>query len=186
MSKNEPTVNDYSLAWLRIALGILFLVLAQYKVWGPEFARSGFEGWIHLFMRNGAYPFMVPVLRDLVLVHARILAPLVAYGELCIGLALLFGILVRAASFFGLIYMGALILSSDYPGPHAVIWQYFGASLNHLVLALCFVAFGMGDATRVWSVSSAYRRKLRRLAQEAMESSDSSYSSSSASNVFGK
>lgn len=183
MSRYEPTVNDYSLAWLRIAVGILFLILVPYKIWGTEFARTGFVNWIHLFLHQGAYPFMVPILRDWVLVHARPLAYLVGYGELCIGLALVFGVLVRGASFFGLIYMGVLLLSSNYPGPHAAIWQYLGASLNHLVLALCFVAFGMGDSTRVWSVSSAYRRKLRRLAQQPMENPDSSFV---ASNVFGK
>lgn len=183
MSKNSPTINDYSLAWLRIAVGLLFLLFAQYKVWGPEFAHGGFVNWIHLFLRNGAYPFMVPVLRGFALAHATAIAYLVAYGELCIGLALLLGILVRGASFFGLLYMGVLLLSSNYPGPHATITQYFEAALNHLVFALSFVAFGMGDATRVWSVPSYYRRKLRRLAQEAMGNPDSSFTSS---NVFGK
>ena len=183
MKRHEPTLNDYSLAWLRIALGILFLILASYKVWGPEFVHRGFDGWIHLFLRNGAYPFMVPILQGFVLAHAQLFAYLIAYGELGIGSALLSGILAREASFFGLIYMGTLILSSNYPGPHAVIWQYLGASLNHLVLALCFVAFGMGDPARVWSVPSAYRRKLRRLAQQAMENPNSAFV---ASNVFGK
>ncbi|HVB34144.1 MAG TPA: DoxX family membrane protein [Patescibacteria group bacterium] len=183
MHKNATTVNDYSLAWLRIAVGILFLIFAQYKVWGPQFAHGGFADWIHLFLRHGAYPFMVPVLRGFVLAHAKYIAYLVGYGELCIGLGLLLGILVRGASFFGVIYMGVLLLSSNYPGPHAAIWQYVGASLNHLVFALCFVAFGMGDATRVWSVPSYYRRKLRHLAEEAMEKPDTSFI---ASNVFGK
>ncbi len=183
MSSNEPTVNDYALAWLRIAVGILFLILASYKVLGPEFAHSGFASSIHLFLHKGAYPFMVPILQGLVLPHAKQLALLVGYGELCIGVALFFGLLVRLASFFGLIYMAVLILSSGYPGQHAAIWQYFVAALGSLVLALCFVAFGMGDASQVWSVMSSYRRKLRRLAVESIDQPDTSFSSS---NVFGK
>jgi thiosulfate dehydrogenase [quinone] large subunit len=39
--------------------------------------------------------------------------------------------------------MVTLLFSSNYPGPHAAFWQYFGASLNHLVLALCFAVFAI-------------------------------------------
>jgi len=41
--------------------------------------------------------------------------------------------------------MPALLFSSNYPGPHAPFWQYFGAALNHLVLALYFAAFLVGS-----------------------------------------
>ena len=40
-----------------------------------------------------------------------------------------------------MIYMFTLLFSANYPGPHAAFWQYFGASLEHLVLALCFASF---------------------------------------------
>jgi thiosulfate dehydrogenase (quinone) large subunit len=59
---------------------------------------------------------------------------------------------VRPASVCGAIYMLTLLLSANYPGPHAAFWQYFGASLDHLVLALCFVAFVTGDAAQVFSL----------------------------------
>jgi thiosulfate dehydrogenase [quinone] large subunit len=84
---------------------------------------------------------MVPVLRNFVLPHATPIAFLVAYGELAIGVALMLGILVRPASICGMIYMFTLLFSANYPGPHAAFWQYFGASLEHLVLALCFASF---------------------------------------------
>jgi thiosulfate dehydrogenase [quinone] large subunit len=51
--------------------------------------------------------------------------------------------------------MAALLFSSDYPGPHAAFWQYFGASLSHSVFALCFLAFLVGRADAVWSARSA-------------------------------
>lgn len=183
MSGKQPSVNDYSLAWLRIAVGLLFLIFAQYKVWGVGFVRGSFEASIHQFLRNGAYPFMVPILRDFVLAHAKVIAYLVAYGELCIGLSLLLGILVREASFCGLVYMCTLLLCSDYPGRHAAVWQYFAAALSQLAFALCFVAFGMGDASRVWSVPSHYRRKFARMVSQSTDNQDSSFV---ASNTFGK
>jgi uncharacterized membrane protein YphA (DoxX/SURF4 family) len=153
--------NSFVLALLRIAVGMLFLIFAEYKVVEPAFTRGGgFEMWIHRFIsEGGCYPFMLPVLRDFVLPHARAVAFLVAYGELAIGFALTFGILVRPASICGIIYMLALLFSANYPGPGAAFWQYFGASLDHLVLALCFTVFAFGEADTVLSVSALLRRR---------------------------
>jgi len=89
---------------------------------------------------------MKPILKNFVLAHATPLAFLVAYGELAIGVSLVTGILVRAASFFGLVFMLSLLFSSNYPGPQAPLWQYFGASLDHSVLAMCFLAFLIGHS----------------------------------------
>ena len=98
--------NAIALAILRIAIGILFLIFAEYKVFGSQFTvHGGFQFWMGRFLEDGAYPFMKPVLRNFVLPHATPIAFIVAYGELCIGLSLVTGILVRAASFFGLVYM---------------------------------------------------------------------------------
>lgn len=134
---------------LRIAVGVLFLIFAQYKVFGTEFTQGGgFQMWIERFLNDRAtYPFMVPVLQGFVLPHAGIIAYLAAYGELAIGLALVSGILVRLASACGAIYMLALLFSSNYPGAGAPFWEYFGASLNHLVLAMCFVAFALTETS---------------------------------------
>jgi thiosulfate dehydrogenase [quinone] large subunit len=132
------------MATLRVSIGILFLILAEYKVFGTQFTRGGgFQYWINSFLESGAYPFMVPVLKNFVLPHATAIAFLAAYGELAIGIALVIGRWVRPASVCGLIYMVTLLFSSNYPGPNAALWQYFGASLNHLVLALCFAVLAM-------------------------------------------
>ena len=150
-----PGVNSRALAVVRIGVGILFLIFGEYKVFGSQFTlHGGFQFWINRFMESGAYPFMVPVLRNFVLAHATLIAFLVAYGELAMGIALMLGVLVRPASVAGFIYMMTLLFSSNYPGPQAVFWQYFGASLNHSVLALCFVALFLGRGEAAWSLSS--------------------------------
>ncbi len=92
---------------------------------------------------------MVPVLKNFVLPHATLIAFLVAYGELAIGIALVFGIVVRSASICGVIYMFSLLLSANYPGPNAALWQYFGASL---VPALCFASFASTKPEEIWSL----------------------------------
>jgi len=145
--------NATVLAALRIAVGALFLLFAQYKVFGTQFTLGGgFQSWINRFIAEGAYPFMVPILRNFVLPHGTPIAFLVAYGELAIGLSLVSGILVRPASLFGIIFMLTLLFSSNYPGPHAPFWQYFGAALDHLVLALCFATFVLGQSDKVFSL----------------------------------
>jgi thiosulfate dehydrogenase (quinone) large subunit len=147
--------NTYALALLRVGVGVFFLIFGQYKVFGTEFTlHGGFQFWINKFLEGGAYPFMAPVLRGFVLPHATIIAFTVAYGELAIGLGLTLGILVRSASFGGLILMLTMLFSSDYPGAPAPLWQYFGASLSHSVFALCFAAFLLGRADSVWSVAA--------------------------------
>ena len=153
-SQSDPQHgNERALASLRISVGILFLIFAQYKVFGTTFTlHGGFEFWINRFLQDGAYPFMAPVLRGFVLPHARPIAFLVAYGELAIGIALTLGVWVRWASAFGLLYMLTLLLSSNYPGTGAPMWQYFGASLEHSVLGMCFVAFLMGKSDAIWAV----------------------------------
>lgn len=157
----EPsTRNDRALAGLRIAVGVLFLFFGEYKVFGRAFVwRGGFEGWINRFLTDGAaYPWMAPVLRSFVLPHARVIALLVAYGELAIGVSLVLGCLTRAASAFGFVYMMALLFSANYPGSGVPPWQYLGAALNHLVLALCFAAFIAGTPEEVWSLAARWRR----------------------------
>jgi thiosulfate dehydrogenase (quinone) large subunit len=147
--------NARALAILRMGVGLFFFIFGEYKVFGTQFTlHGGFQYWINRFLEGGAYPFMEPVLRNFVLLHATPIAFLVAYGELAIGIALILGILVRSASLCGLIFMLTLLVSSDYPGHTAAFWQYFGASLSHSVFALCFLVFLLGRSTQVWSLAA--------------------------------
>jgi uncharacterized membrane protein YphA (DoxX/SURF4 family) len=153
---NATAANARALAFLRIAIGIFFLIFGEYKVFGTQFTlHGGFQFWINKWLQEGgAYPFMVPILKNFVLPHATPIAFLVAYSEFAIGLACTFGFLVRLASAGGLIFMLTLQLSSDYPGAGAPLWQYFGAGLSHSVFALCFIAFLMAGPAIPFSINS--------------------------------
>jgi len=156
--------NARALAVLRIGVALFFLIFAQYKILSTQFTlHGGFQFWINKFLtEGGAYPFMAPILRNLVLPHSIPIAFLVAYGELAIGLALLLGVFIRPASIAGLIFMLTLLFSSDYPGPSAPLWQYFGASLSHSVFALCFLTFLIARSDTVWSLHSQKRNQFSR------------------------
>lgn len=145
--------NANVFAALRIGVGIFFLVFGEYKVFGTQFTLGGgFLSWINRFIAHGAYSFMLPMLRNFVVPHSTLIAFLVAYGEFAIGLGLIFGVLTRTASFFGLLLMVAMIFSSDSPGAGAAFWNYFGASLSHSVFAMCFLAFMFGDADQALAI----------------------------------
>lgn len=157
--------NAMVLAILRIAVGFFFLVFGQYKVFGAAFVRCGFRDYVEGFIRDGAYPFMVPVLRWILAHAATAMALAVGYGEFLIRISPVIGLLSRVASIFGCALMLAMWLSGGYPGPHAAFWMYWGASLNWSGFAICFVVLAAGHPEEVASVRrmiSAGRRSAAR------------------------
>jgi thiosulfate dehydrogenase (quinone) large subunit len=144
--------NAVALALLRIAVGFFFVVFGQYKVFGSGFVRSGFRDYVEGFIRNGAYPFMIPVLGWILAHAATPMALAVGHGEFLIGVSLLIGLCSRVASLFGCALMLAMWLSGGYPGPHAAFWMYWGASLNWSVFAICFAVLAAGRPEEVASV----------------------------------
>jgi thiosulfate dehydrogenase [quinone] large subunit len=91
-------------------------------------------------------------LKNIILPHAVLFGAFVAIAELSIALSLITGVLVRWASLGGLAMMLLFLFSSNYPGANLPLWRYFGASLDHNVLALCFLTFLIGKADAVWAL----------------------------------
>lgn len=153
--------NDTAFATLRIVVGIFFVLFGQYKVFGTDFTvHGGFEQWVRSFLAEGAYPWMKPVLQQVILPHARACAFMAAYAELMIGVALVLGVLTRTASGFGVLLMTLLWASDGYPGPHVALWRYLGASLQWSVFASCFIAFLIGAPEARWAFAQRLRRRL--------------------------
>jgi thiosulfate dehydrogenase (quinone) large subunit len=162
LSNMQPRqdANTAAIVMLRIIVGAFFLLFGQYKVFGTEFVQHGFAATIQGFLtQHGNYPFMAAVLEHGVLPHARLCAYLAAYGELLIGLALVFGVLTRLASGFGILLMLLLWFSAGYPGPQVALWRYFGASLEWSVFIACFLAFIAGAPEERWSLALRWRRR---------------------------
>ena len=149
---NAPNPQARALAFLRIAVGLLFLIFAQYKLLSTKFIRGGMASYISHFIQSGCYPFMHSFLKNIILPHAVFFGAVVAISELLIALSLISGVLVRWASLGGFVMMLLFLFSSNYPGPQAPLWQYFGASLDHSVLALCFLTFLIGQPDAVWAL----------------------------------
>jgi uncharacterized membrane protein YphA (DoxX/SURF4 family) len=156
---SAPNPQARALAFLRIAVGLLFLVFAQYKLLSTKFIWGGMASYIGHFIQSGCYPFMHSFLKNIILPHAVVFGAFVAISELLIALSLITGVLVRWASLCGLVMMLLFLFSANYPGPQAPLWQYFGASLDHSVLALCFLTFLIGNPDAVWALRIGSSRR---------------------------
>lgn len=148
----------------RIATGIIFLFFGEYKIVGPAWPHGGFLGWIRGFVDNGeAVGFYKAFLVHFVMVHPVLCAEIVGWGEFAIGLSLVLGLWVRAASIGGAIEMIALALSTWYaPGHGMPTWRYFGANLDHIPLLFLFAIFLAARAGETWGLDGVLRPRLRR------------------------
>lgn len=142
-----------TIAAIRIATSVFFLLFGEYKVAGPGFAHGGFQSYLRDYIANGAVSFYRPVLANLVLPHAIFLGYVVGIVELLVGLSLLLGFRVRAGCVLGILFLVNMLLATWWePGHGAPFWRYFGAELDHLPLLLLLIIFFAADAGRVWGL----------------------------------
>jgi uncharacterized membrane protein YphA (DoxX/SURF4 family) len=155
-----PSAAAKTIAVVRIATSVFFLLFGEYKLAGPGFAHGGFQGYLRDFIANEAVGFYRAVLSGLVLPHAVFLGYVVGAVETFIGICLLLGVWVRFASILGVLYMLNLTLATWWgPGHGVPVWRYFGAELDHLPLLLLFILFFATDAGQVWGLDGRRKRK---------------------------
>jgi uncharacterized membrane protein YphA (DoxX/SURF4 family) len=80
-----------TIAGVRIATSVFFLLFGEYKLASPGFAHGGFQGYLHDYITSTAVGFYRPVLSGLVLPHAVFFGYTVGVVELLIGICLLLG-----------------------------------------------------------------------------------------------
>ena len=142
-----------TIAVIRIFTAVLFLLFGWYKLFTPAFAHGGFEQYISGYVQDQAVGFYRGFLSGVVLPHPVLFAYMVGILELLIGLSLLVGFWVRAASLLGALHMLSLTLATWWgPGHDAPLWQYFGAELDHLPMLFLFVIFFMANSGHTWGL----------------------------------
>ncbi len=147
-----------TIAVVRIATSVFFLLFGEYKVAGPAFAHGGFQGYLQDYIANSAVSFYRPVLSSLILPHAVFFGYVVGVVELLVGISLLIGLWVRPGCVLGILFLVNMLLATWWAPGHSVpIWRYFGAELDHLPLLLLLIIFYAADAGRVWGLD-AHRR----------------------------
>jgi uncharacterized membrane protein YphA (DoxX/SURF4 family) len=150
---------------VRILTSVFFLFFGEYKVVGDAaWTGGGFEHWVRGFLNDGtAVGFYAAFLEKFVLAHPLLCARIVGWGELFIGISLLVGLWVRAASVAGAVHMVSLTLATWYgPGRGAPAWRYLGSELDHLPLLLLFAIFFFGRAGETWGLDGWLARRRER------------------------
>jgi thiosulfate dehydrogenase [quinone] large subunit len=128
-----------------VMLGILPVPVASSRWIGflphrlAEYAQNNPLGWYRDFLLNVAIP------------HAPVFAWLTAFGEVCVGLALVLGVFTEFAAGIGLLLTLSYALATFHLG---MAQQGF-----HLVLATCMVAFMSGHAGLVWGLDGILRNR---------------------------
>jgi uncharacterized membrane protein YphA (DoxX/SURF4 family) len=149
-----------TIAAVRIATSIFFLLFGEFKVAGPGFAHGGFQSYLHDYIATTAVSFYRPVLVHIVLPHAVFFGYAVGVIELLVGISLLLGLWVQRACIVGILFLLNLTLASWWDAGHgAPIWRYFGARLDTLPLLLLLVIFFAADPGQIWGLDGKLRRR---------------------------
>jgi uncharacterized membrane protein YphA (DoxX/SURF4 family) len=132
--------SSVAMAVARIAVGIMFLFFAQYKLMHREFAHGGYEKYVTGFVQESSVSFYKPFLR------ATLKYPVasgygVAVAELLIGLSMVLGFWVRPFSLLGALFMLNLVLSTWVLPGGTPPWRYLGNQLDNIPLLMLFVLF---------------------------------------------
>ncbi len=150
-------------ALVRIATGVIFIAEGAGKILG-DFVHGGFAKSAQE-MQASAWPFWGAMLRSLVIPHASVVAWIVALGELALGVALLLGLLTRAAAAGGVLLMLAILLGQSRP-PAGSSWdRWITAGLTTKFAILLLLLIAAADAGRVWGIDGRrgrVRRGIRR------------------------
>lgn len=152
MPSNSPAASK-TIAAVRVATSVFFLLFGEYKVAGPGFAHGGFQNYLQDYIANSVVGFYRPFLAGVILPHAVFFGYVVGVVELFVGICLLLGLWVRPACIVGILFLLNMLLATWWgPGHGVPIWRYFGAELDHIPLLLLLIIFYACDAGRVWGL----------------------------------
>src|SRR6266699_3979895 len=115
-----PPATLKTIAGVRIATSVFFLLFGEYKVAGPGFAHGGFQTYLRDYIATSAVSFYRPVLSGGFLPHAVFFGYLVGVVELLIGISLLIGLGVRPACVLGILFLLNLTLAAWWEPGHGV------------------------------------------------------------------
>lgn len=139
------------MASARIAVGVMFLFFAQYKLMHKDFAHGGFESWVKPWAETNSFHFYRPFLH-FTLKHPVFFGYATGVVELLIGVSMLIGKWVRPFSIVGALYMLNLTFATWYLPTGSPAWRYLGNELDHIPLLLLFIIFLAHDAGKTFGL----------------------------------
>lgn len=142
-----------TVAAVRIAASVFFLLFGEYKLADSAFAHGGFQTYLQDYISNTTVDFYRPFLSGVIQPHAILFGYFVGVLESLVGLSLLIGLWVRPACIVGGLFLINMVLCTWWAPGHGVpVWRYFGNELEHIPLLLLLAVFYAADAGRVWGL----------------------------------
>jgi uncharacterized membrane protein YphA (DoxX/SURF4 family) len=139
------------MAVARIAVGLMFLMFAQYKLLHTDFAHEGYQKYVTGYVQESSVSIYKPFLRE-TLLHPKLWAYAVGVVELLIGISMVVGFAVRPFSLVGALYMLNLTLATWKLPAGTPAWRYVGNELDHIPLLLLFLIFFAHGAGEAWGL----------------------------------
>ncbi len=152
-----------AIAWVRILVGVVWLNGAMEKLLSPSFPRQ-----FATTLNSGAFisqapPWFGDFMRENVVPNAELVAQLVRFGELTLGLTLVLGLLTNLAAIGSILFSLTLLVSQGGPrlgmglGPPEFI------DIN-LLMALLSLVVLLSPAAKALSLDAALVHRSPRLA----------------------
>ena len=141
-----------ALVLLRVYLGVVFLVAAVPKL--RQDFTPGLTGFVQQVALQRAHQFYQRFLEQVVLPNAPVFAALVTWGELFVGVTLIFGLLTRLSAAV------ALVLALNYMFAKGA-W-FWTPSSNDAAFVAIALALLIGAAGRTLGVDAFLARRWRR------------------------
>jgi uncharacterized membrane protein YphA (DoxX/SURF4 family) len=137
--------SSTAMAVARIVIGLMFIMFAQYKLFGREFAHGGYAHYVTGWLDSTAVGFYKPFLR------ATLKFPVasgyaVGVFEMLVGISMVLGFLVRPFAILGALFMLNLALSTWNLPAGTPAWRYLGNQLENIPLILLFILFFVHNA----------------------------------------
>jgi thiosulfate dehydrogenase [quinone] large subunit len=142
------------LALLRVYTGWIFLASGWGKVTDAGFI-DGLPGTLGYFASQNPYPWMQRLLQTVAIPNAGLFGLLIAWGELLVGLSLLFGVLSQLGLLGGLALNLTFFFAAGWTGPGT-------ATANKVMIVAQAVMF-LAVAGKVLSVDQLLYRRFPRL-----------------------
>jgi uncharacterized membrane protein YphA (DoxX/SURF4 family) len=138
-TKNASAAS-LTMAVARIAVGLMFLMFAQYKLLHRDFAHGGYQKYVSGWVDATSVSFYKPFLRGTL--HYPVASGYaVAVAELLIGISMVLGVAVRPFAVVGALFMLNLALATWVLPAGTPPWKYLGNQLDNIPMLLLFLLF---------------------------------------------
>ncbi len=137
--------SSVAMAVARIAVGMMFIMFAQYKLLHRDFAHGGYEKYVTGWAQETSVSFYKPFLRA-TLRYPVASGYAVAVAELLIGISMVLGFAVRPFAVVGTLFMLNLALATWVLPAGTPAWRYLGNQLDNIPMMLLFILFFVHNA----------------------------------------